>query len=143
MLPTQNFKNHTQLVPGFHFVTLPLILILIIGSIVNLVHTASDNLLASVLLLTMSCTLLLVSFFARTFALKAQDRAIRAEENFRHFIATGKPLDKEIKMSQIVALRFAGDDEFVSLAQKSISEKLSSKEIKMAIQNWKSDFNRV
>lgn len=143
MLPTQNFQNHTQLVPGFHFVTLPLILILIIGSIVNLVHTASDNLLASVLLLTMSCTLLLVSFFARTFALKAQDRAIRAEENFRHFIATGKPLDKEIKMSQIVALRFAGDDEFVSLAQKSISEKLSSKEIKMAIQNWKSDFNRV
>lgn len=42
-------------------------------------------------------------WYARGFALKAQDRAIRAEENFRHFILSGKPFDKNLRMGQIIA----------------------------------------
>ena len=46
-------------------------------------------------------------------------------------------------MRQIIALRFAGDDEFVALAKKAVAEKMTSKEIKMAINNWKADDHRV
>jgi Na+/melibiose symporter-like transporter len=144
-MTTQNFKNHSQLVPLFHFVTLPAILVFIVGSFVNLsdavqkqeaVYSASLICLAGIILL-------FVAFFSRGFALKAQDRAIRAEENFRHFIATGKPLDSNLRLSQIIALRFASNEEFVALAKKAADEKLSSKEIKQAITNWKGDYNRV
>ncbi|HQR02260.1 MAG TPA: DUF6526 family protein, partial [Ferruginibacter sp.] len=87
--------------------------------------------------------LTIVWWYSRAFALRAQDRAIRAEENFRHFLATGKPLDARLRMGQIVALRFAGDDEFVALAQKAAEEKMSAREIKQAIKNWKADYNRA
>jgi len=82
-------------------------------------------------------------WFTRSFALKAQDRAIRAEENLRHFILTNKPLPSTLRLSQIIALRFASDDEFVELAAKAAAEKMRAKEIKQAIVKWKADYNRV
>ena len=56
---------------------------------------------------------------------------------------TGKLLPTELKMGQIIALRFAGDAEFLALIQKAISENLSSKQIKEQIKNWKGDYYRV
>jgi hypothetical protein len=82
-------------------------------------------------------------WFTRTFALKAQDRAIRAEENFRYFLLTKKPLPTELRLSQIIALRFAPDEEFVTLVDEAIAQKLAAKEIKMRIKNWKGDYHRV
>jgi hypothetical protein len=82
-------------------------------------------------------------WYTRWFALRAQDRAIRAEENFRHFILTGKPLDSRLRMGQIIALRFASDEEMPALAKRAVEEKLSQKEIKKAIKTWKPDYNRV
>jgi hypothetical protein len=90
-----------------------------------------------------SVVLIIIYWYARAFALRAQDRAIRAEENFRHFILTGKQFDNRLRMSQIIALRFAPDDEFPELAKKAVEENLRSKEIKSAIQKWKADHNRV
>ena len=87
--------------------------------------------------------LLVVSFYARSFALKAQDRAIRAEENFRHYLLTGKPISKGIKMRQIIGLRFASDEEFPGLVERAEKENLSEKEIKQQIKNWKADTYRV
>jgi hypothetical protein len=87
--------------------------------------------------------LILLFWYARTFALRAQDRAIRAEENFRHFILTGKPFDSKLRMAQIIALRFASDAEMPVLAKKAVEENLSQKQIKEAIQNWRADYHRV
>jgi hypothetical protein len=84
-----------------------------------------------------------MAWYLRIFALKAQDRAIRAEENFRHYLATGKVFPKELRMGQIIALRFASDDEFVALTTKAIAENLSNKEIKGLIKNWKADHDRA
>jgi hypothetical protein len=144
-MTTQNFKNHSQLVPMFHFVTLPAILVFIVGSFVNLFHAVQkeEGVYSASLLCLAGIILLFVAFFARIFALKAQDRAIRAEENFRHFVATGKPLDSKLRISQIIALRFASDAEFVALAKKAVDEKLSSKDIKLLIKDWKGDYYRV
>ena len=86
---------------------------------------------------------LFIFWYMRQFPVKAQDRAIRAEEALRYFILTGKPLDNRLTMGQIIALRFAADDEFVPLAGRAITESLSPDDIKKSIKNWRSDNHRV
>ncbi len=82
-------------------------------------------------------------FFFREFPLRAQDRAIRVEENLRHFVLTGKLLDKGLSMSQIIALRFADDEEFVMLSSQALKDKMSNDDIKKAIKKWKADHHRA
>ena len=142
-MQNQNLKNHSRFVPLYHYVTLPLLLLVLVGSIVNLCNSAKENLYSASLLVALTFATVLAALFARSFALKAQDRAIRAEENFRHYIATGQQLDNRLTMQQIIALRFAGDNEFVALVKKAANESMSAKDIKAAIQNWKGDYNRV
>ncbi len=139
----QNFKNHGRYITLWHIVT-PLIIAGILGwGIVLFVdHHMSTHFLGASMIMT-SVVLLIIWWYARAFALKAHDKAIRAEENFRHFVLTGKPLDKQLRMGQIVALRFASDEEFPGLAKKAVAENLSSKQIKESISNWKADHNRV
>ena len=81
--------------------------------------------------------------FVRIYALKAQDRAIRAEEALRHYILTGKPLDARLRMGQIIALRFASDNELPELAGRAVNENLTSQDIKKAIKDWRADYYRV
>ena len=142
-MKSQNYSNHRRFVPLYHFFTLLGTLFLLIGSIVNLIKSSGENLYNASLLVFGSLLLMLTAFYARVFALKAQDRAIRAEENFRHYILTGKALDSKITMRQIIGLRFASDEEFPELAQKAVAEKLSEKEIKKLIKNWKEDSYRA
>jgi hypothetical protein len=77
------------------------------------------------------------------FALKAQDRAIRAEENLRHFALAGKLLDPRITIWQVIALRFAPDGEFLALAKKAAEEGTAPDDIKKSIQVWRADTYRV
>lgn len=142
-METQNYKNHRKFVVGYHVVSFLGILSLIIGSIMNLINTAPENLYSASLLVLVSVLLLLSFAFSRSFALKAQDRAIRAEENFRHYLLTDKPLPQTLTIRQIVGLRFASDDEFVALAKKAVKENLTEEAIKKAIKNWKGDYYRV
>jgi hypothetical protein len=95
------------------------------------------------LIILIALILLTIIFRARGFALKAQDRAIRAEESLRHFVLTGKPLDERLSIKQIVALRFASNEEFPSLAQRALDQNLGNKEIKMQIKIWRADTYRV
>ena len=120
----QNYANHRRTVPMFHFVLLPLLLFTLIGSIVNLVQSLGDHerLYSAALIVALSVAGILTALCARIFALKAQDRAIRAEENLRHFAMTGKLLDSRLSALQIVALRFASDGELVALAQRAAQE---------------------
>lgn len=144
-MATQNYATHRRFVPMFHFVLLGIIVLTLIGSIVNLVKsTGSDHGLysASLIVVLVFC-LLLLSFFARLFALKAQDRAIRAEENLRHFVLTGKLLDSRLTIRQIIGLRFAPDAEFLALAKRAADENLSEDDIKKAVKDWRADTYRV
>ena len=145
IMQEQNYKNHARMVTGFHYVLGAIILITLICSIINFYHEvqSGEEILESIILVLMTISVLLVAFYGRSFALKAQDRAIRAEENFRHYLLTGKPLDNSLKIGQILALRFAPDAELPELAQKAISENLGNKDIKQLIKDWKGDFYRV
>ncbi len=139
----QNFKNHSRLIFLWHGATLLAIVAVLIGSIVNLIHSNAHTHYSAALLAVVALILAMLWAYTRIFALKAQDRAIRAEENFRHFVLTGKPLDKELQLGQIIALRFASDEELPALAKKAVEQKLSSKQIKKAVQNWRGDYHRV
>jgi signal transduction histidine kinase len=140
----QNYKNHARLVKGYHGILSLLILAGLIGSIFNLCKAWNNESFYSASLITLLfvCCILLF-WYTRSFPLKAQDRAIRSEENFRHFILTGKPLASELKIGQIIALRFASDEEYQKLVQRAVTDKMDSKSIKLAIQNWKPDYYRV
>jgi amino acid transporter len=141
----QNFKNHTRLIPSFHFGLFTVMLAVIIGAVINFVNcfSSGDGLYSAALLAVISLMLPLIALFARSFALKAQDRAIRAEENLRYFAITGKLLDSRLTIGQIIALRFASNNEFVDLAHRAAEENLAPKEIKNAVKNWKGDYHRV
>jgi len=142
-MSNQEYKNHSRYVFGFHFVTGGAIVALLIGSIINLVHAEKSNLYSASLICLIAVILVLLFWYTRQFALKAQDRAIRAEENLRHFALTGKLLDARLGINQVIALRFASDEEFVSLAKKAAVENLKSSDIKKEIKNWKADYHRV
>jgi hypothetical protein len=139
----QNYKNHSKMVPGFHYFTFLLVVLLLVGGIVNAVKSGHENFYSATLLILVAVVFLFVTYYVRAFALKAQDRAIKAEENFRHYLLSGKPFDKNIKMRQIIALRFASDEEFVELTKRALDDSLSEKEIKESIKNWKADNYRV
>lgn len=139
----QNYRNHTRYVPGFHLVTFVAMLALLIGSFINLAHSAKENLYSASLICLVSVIFCFMFWYTRSFALKAQDRAIRAEENFRHFILTGKPLPAGIRMSQTIALRFASDAELPALAERAVKENLKNNEIKQAIVHWRADHHRA
>ena len=79
----------------------------------------------------------------RVFPIRVQDRAIRVEENLRYFSMTGKLLDKKLTMSQIIALRFAEDSEFLELVDQALQNNWTNKEIKQAIKNWRADNHRA
>ena len=139
----QNFKNHTQLVFGWHGLTFFAILAVLIGSFINLNGSVPENKYSASLICVIALICCFFFAYVRIFALKAQDRAIRAEENLRHFALTGKLLPAQLRIGQIVALRFASDDELPDLATKAAIENLSNKQIKLAIKNWRADWYRV
>jgi len=141
----QNFKNHARLVPMFHYVAFTAALFPLVITAIHFIKAIGDGSgrLHAAAMLSLVMAVVLGLWYARSFALRAQDRGIRAEENFRHFIATGKPLDSRLTMRQIIGLRFAGDDEFVALAKQAVDENLSQKQIKMAVKNWKADNDRA
>ncbi len=141
----QNFKNHARMVPMFHYVAFTAALFPLVISIIHFVKAIGNESgrLDAAAMVSLTAALVLGLWYSRGFALKAQDRGIRAEENLRHFIATGKPLDIRLSMPQIVGLRFAGDDEFVALAKQAADENMSQKQIKMAVKNWKADHDRA
>jgi hypothetical protein len=139
----QNFKNHARMVPGFHYLGLFLILGLLGHSIYYLIMSSSENKLIGLFLVLISIILAILWIYIRTFPLKAQDRAIRAEENLRFYVLTGKLLPSMLTIAQTIALRFAPDEELVALVDRAVKENLSAKDIKLSIKNWKADYHRV
>lgn len=141
---TQSFENHTKFVPGFHLVTLA---ILVANFGWNLQHMVRASSADSLIAFFTSVGLLLLWYYARIFALAVQDRVIRLEMQLR--MQQVLPADlrsriSEFTVGQLIALRFASDAELPALARKVLDEKLTDrKAIKKLIQNWQPDFLRA
>jgi hypothetical protein len=142
--PDQTYATHRQVVPLYHFVLQGLLLLTLIGACVNLYRSlGTARLYGSSLILVLTFVTIMVAVFSRWFALRAQDRAIRAEEQLRHYVLTGRLLDTRLTMRQIIGLRFAGDEELASLAERAVNDNLSEDAIKKAVRHWRADTYRV
>lgn len=141
----QNYSNHAKLVPGYHVVLTLFLAGGIIASCINIwqQYAAGAELMTPILIMLLFITATLSFYFLRTFPLKAQDRAIRAEESLRYFILTRKPFDSRLTMGQIIALRFAPDEEFVPLVDRAANESMPPAGIKKAIKKWRADDHRM
>ena len=141
----QTYANHAKLVPLFHYVTLPVLLINLIWSGYQ-VFVQSFS-VASLIALAVAVAIMLTAFFARVFALKAQDRVIRLEERLRMQGLLPDDLKGRINdytTDQLIALRFASDTELPALARKVLDDGIADrKSIKETIETWKSDYQRV
>ncbi|MBU3658646.1 MAG: hypothetical protein FGM14_02145 [Flavobacteriales bacterium] len=141
----QNYKNHLRLYPAHHFVLIPANLALLVWSFIHL-FDANASLQERIIWVLTSFTIFLLSMITRIYALKNQDRLIRLEMRQRYFELTGKSFaekENQLKLGQIIALRFASNEELLALMDRAINEKLSNKDIKLAIKNWKEDNHRI
>jgi hypothetical protein len=139
----QTFANHTRYDPLFHFFVLPVFLLLPFVAAGHFIWRPS---LHAGLLFVVAMAAAVAVLKIRTYAVKVQDRVIRLEERMRLASLLPEPLRSripELAVSQLVALRFASDAELPGLAERALSEKLSSKDIKKAIQAWRPDYWRV
>lgn len=145
-MSVQNYKNHVRYYLPHHFVFYPLLLILF--SIALYKHFTSDS--DKILWLFIAIGLLFIgwlSFMMRQhYALTIQNRLLRQEMRHKYLVLTGKdfePLEQQLSFGQIAALRFASDEELISLIEKTLAENLQPDAIKRSIVNWKADKMRV
>jgi hypothetical protein len=140
----QTFASHTRWHPPFHFFVVPVLLINIIWSIVLFVKAPGWN---SGWWIVVSLALLVMATLVRLNSLKVQDRLIRLEERLRYQQILSPTLVQQamtLEPGQMVALRFAGDDELEELVGAALAGKFSkNSEIKRAIKHWRADTFRV
>jgi len=141
----QNFSNHVRWVPTFHFFVMPVFVLNLGWSIYRLIRPGFtwDGLIHFL----MALALVIFMFNARLFALRVQDRVIRMEERQR--MSTLLPDDLKARIgefapAQLVALRFASDEELPVLSRKVLNDKLTDmKAIKKMVQHWRGDYLRA
>jgi len=139
----QTIKNHTRLVPPFHFFVLPVLLINLVNT---LRHLYLEPSISEGWTVVMAAALLMLALLTRNMAVTVQDRVIRLE--MRHRLKETLPLDlhsriNELTPRQLVALRFASDEEMPALVREILAGNLvTQKAIKERVKNWQADYLR-
>ena len=140
----QTYDSHTKIVPLYHYVAGPIFLVNLIWALYRVIGNLSLDALLSVVV---ALALVMLFFFARVFALGAQDRVIRLEEHLRLHRVLPNDLKAGIgnfTIDQLVALRFASDDELPGLVRQILEEDIGDrKTIKQMITNWRADHQRL
>jgi hypothetical protein len=144
----QTFKNHAKFDPPFHFFVIPLLLANLVYSIVATTRWWSivGERHHHIWWIVMSVALLALAGVARMSALRAQDRVIRLEEHLRyHRLLPDQAHERYAALSlrQIIALRFASNEELPALSARAVAENLTPKQIKQSITTWRPDTYRV
>ena len=141
---TQTYQNHFRLVTMYHYVALPILLINLLYTLYTITQIQTFG---SINAAALAFALLVIAFFARIFALSAQDRLIRLEERLRMQQLLPDDLKSRISdysTKQLIALRFASDLELPVLARKVFYNNIADqKVIKQMIQEWRPDHQRV
>ena len=140
----QTYANHARFHPPFHFFLAPGSIVLLVLTIINTIYHYRR--LDAWILLLMGVLFFLAVFLLRSNPLRAQDRIIRLEERLRLQALLSAELASRINdltESQLIALRFASDNELPALVAKVLAAKMKSKDIKQAIVTWRPDTFRV
>jgi hypothetical protein len=146
MAAPQSFKNHARLDPPMHLFVFPALLVNLGVAIWIAIHFRHEFPWLGHWSIVFSLALLVLALKSRMYALKVQDRIIRLEERLR--LATLLPSNQlahinELSTRQLIALRFASDEEVAALVHKTLTQNLEPKAIKQDIINWRADDHRV
>ena len=140
----QSLKQHVRWLPLFHFFVMPVLLANVLLAAWRLVQLPA---LGTMWALVFAIALLGLGFLSRIQALTVQDRVIRLEERLRLRQLLPQELHPHINTlthRQLVALRFASDDEVPGLVREITAGRLTTaKEIKMKVRNWRADWLRA
>jgi len=139
-VPTQSYANHPHR-PTAWSVTL---LLAFIGEVLILVSVLTSPLRAlSVGLALLGAATCVGIWVMRSFALRLQDRIIRAEMRARLAHLGRHDAFLRLSVPQLVALRFASDVELPALIDRALAERLTPDQIKRAVTDWQPDFLRT
>ena len=122
-MQTQNFKNHARYFPLHHFIITPLTLLFLGWTVDRSNFDSSESTSESIYFLVLAVTLVLLPQLGRIYALKNQNRIIMMEMRLSYFHLTGKSFsekEKDLSTNQIIALRFAGEDEFLKEHEQKV-----------------------
>jgi len=139
----QNLKNHARFDPIFHFF---LTWIALASIVIAIVYAVRHPCFYSVWWIVVAVAAFFALFKLRSYPLKVQDRVIRVEERLRLQAlapAAWHPQIYRLREDQLIALRFAADDEVVELAKQALEHNLNRKQIKERIKSWRADYWRV
>ena len=139
----QTFSNHVRTDPPFHYFVLP---VFAISWIVSVVFAVRHPGFLHFWIVIFNTAIIVAVIRFRLYALKVQDRVIRLEERLRLATLLPDSLRSQIvKLSegQLIALRFASDEEVPALVEQTLSANLARADIKKLIKNWRPDYWRV
>jgi hypothetical protein len=139
----QSFKNHARFDPPYHFV---LTAVLAVNLFIVCCFAYKNLNWFSEWLVVLSIAVFIAFSKLRTYPLKVQDRVIRLEERLRLQALAPAEWHAQIYRlteDQLIALRFASDDEVVALAKEALEQNLTRKQIKERIKSWRPDNWRV
>jgi hypothetical protein len=91
---------------------------------------------------SLSLAVLILVSISRAYTVRLQDRVIMLEMKVRASELLGPERAAQLRSlspKQIVALRFASDDELGALLDRAVREKLPPDEIKKSVRNWRAD----
>jgi hypothetical protein len=140
----QTYKNHTRLLPAFHFFVIPVLFLNFVNEIRHLWRYPSEG---AGFTAVVGAALLMLAFLSRVQAVTVQDRVIRLEMRLRLRQVLPTELHgriNDLTHRQLVALRFAGDAELPELVREILEGKLQTgKQIKLRVKNWQPDWLRA
>ena len=140
----QTYKNHTRNFPLFHFFALP---VLALNFLNSLRHVWMNPNRSTAWGAVLAAGLVALGLAARVMAVTVQDRLIRLEMQLRMQRVLPPDLQArcaQLSPRQLVALRFAGDNELAGLVREVLEGRLeTSKQIKEKITNWQADWLRA
>lgn len=142
----QNYKNHVRYYIPHHFVFYPVVFFFI-GLCI---YFSTKDEAQKPIWIVLSIILFLIAWLSymlrQHYALMNQDRIVRLELRFRYYLLTKKRLEDfehKLSLKQLLALRFASDEELPGLIEEAADINLSAKEIKQSIKKWTPDYMRV
>lgn len=140
----QTLKNHARLFPPFHLIAMPILLLYVLNSIR---HVWLDPTRSSAFALLVAIGIFVGIGASRRQALAVQDRLIRLEMQLR--LQRVLPADLLMKIGdltvpQLIALRFAGDEELPALCREVWAGTCTTpKAIKARVKHWQADYLRA
>ncbi|MEM9292825.1 MAG: DUF6526 family protein [Acidobacteriota bacterium] len=141
---SQSFANHRKFVTLYHFVLFPLLVLFLLFRGWQVYRAPGLDTVADLIFVV---AVIFTAFYARIFALQAQDRTIRLEERERAERLVAEELHGrfgELRRRHWVALRFASNDELEERVREVLDDpNCSGDDVKKKIRVWRADHFRL